>query len=179
MPDWLVTCLDAAVFAAAFVAIYEGARRLLREGLGRVAILLLVLGLLPSLYEGVASLRGAAQVAALAEAMPPLVGEPRGGWENAALTPAQRSAQSLEAARLNFRVDGRLGPVIDSAGRRVPFVPQPDDLRERESLVAGRKGAQDAAARFEERGLQLLAGAAMVLLVGGLVGLVQRPRRDP
>jgi hypothetical protein len=169
--------LEALVFAVASVAVYEGSRRLLSEGVGRMGLLLLVLGLVPPVFEGLSSLRLAGTVRVLSREMSSMnVGEPAGGWEKAPIPPEERTARSRRGAQIDYLLTGKPGTFVDAAGQRVPFVPGVQDLRDREGLVVGRKAAEDTGARFDERGTRLLAGACALMLCGAVVGFAQRRR---
>ena len=173
----LQTCLETALVAACGIAIFEGARRLAGVGFGRLAALMLAIGLLLPVFEGGASLRYAAGVQLLAHEMPAMnANEPPGGWEKAALTPQERTARSTNAAQLNFLLSGKLMPFIDANGQRVAFAPSQQDLLDHDGLVRGQKGAEDVASQFQDRGVRLLAGAAAFLVLGLLTGWVQRRR---
>jgi hypothetical protein len=174
---WIETCLEAALIAVAFIAVFEGARRLARDGFRRWPALALAIGLLVPVLEGSASLRYAANVQLLTREMPAMnAAEPAGGWEKAALTPEERTARSANAAQINFLLSGKLGEVLDANGNRVRFVPSQQDLQDREGLVRGQKGAEDASQQFQERGVRLLASCAAFLVFGGLFGFFQRRR---
>jgi len=181
MSDWIgliETCLEAALIAAAMIATYEGARRLTRDGFGRAPALMLAIGLLAPVVEGGASLRYSASVHLLAGEMPSMnAAEPAGGWEKAAMTPDERALRSSNAARINFLLSGRLVQFVDLAGKRSTFVPNQQDLQDRDSLVRGQRSTESASQHFQERGVQLLSSAAAFMVLGGLIGLFQRRRR--
>jgi len=180
MPDWtglIELCLEAALLALAFAALYEGARRLAALGFTRWTALLLAVGLAILAYEGWASLRLSRTLVLLSRQPAAMqAAEPPGGWERAPLSAAERSKASLNAAALNFRLTGKRGSVLDADGNRVPFQPSDQDLSDRDSLVHGQKGTEDAATQFFERGVRLLACAAALLAIGGAVGFTQRHR---
>lgn len=176
-PGWISTCIEALLLAAACVAIYEGARRLFLSGFMRLSALMLAVGLLVPVVEGGASLNYATGVQSLTREMPALsAAEPAGGWEKAPMTPQERTDRSTNAAQINFLLSGKLGSLIDATGHRVPFVPTPQALQERESLLRGQKGAEDTAEQFHDRGVRLLASATAFMLIGALVGRLQRRR---
>ena len=170
-------CFEAALFAFALIAVYEGARRIAAQGVARVAAALLVVGLAAPVYEGVTSLRYASYVHVQTQMLAhEHADEPPGGWEKAPLTAEQRSTLSRNAAQINFRVSGRLGEWIDADGKRVAFVPAKEDLDSRDGLVRGQKGAEDVGSQCAERGVQLLASAIAFLAIGAVVGAFQRRR---
>jgi hypothetical protein len=174
---WIETCLEAALIAAAFIAVFEGARRLSRDKFARVPALMLAIGLLVPVAEGSASLKYSANVRALTREMPSMNAvEPAGGWEKAPMTPEVRTARSTNAAQINYLLTGKRGQLIDASGQRVSFVPSDQDLQDREGLVRGQRGAEDASQQFLERGVRLLASATFYMLFGWLVGLFQRRR---
>jgi hypothetical protein len=172
---WLEIAVEQVVLAAAFVMTYEGARRLAGRGFARWPALMLAVGLLIPVLEASASLlvpdrvrRQAVEQASMRAAEPP------GGWEKAALSPADRTALSTNAAMINYLVLGRRGEVIDAAGHRVPFNPTQEQIQARESLVRDEKGAQDTGQQFFERGVRLFTDAAAAMLLGIGVGLGMR-----
>ena len=180
MPDWtglIELCLESALLALAFTGLYEGARRLVALGFMRWTALLLAVGLVIPAYEGWASLRLSRTLVLLARQPAAMqAAEPPGGWEKAALPAAERSKASLDAAALNFRLTGKRGSVLDADGKRSTFQPSDQDLSDRDSLVHGQKGTEDAATQFFDRGVRLLACTAAFLVIGCAVGLVQRRR---
>jgi len=182
MSDWIgliETCLEAALIALAMIATYEGARRLAHDGFGRAPALMLAIGLLVPVVEGGASLRYAASVHLLAREMPSMnAAEPAGGWEKAPMTPDERTLRSSNAAQINFLLSGKLVQFVDPSGKRTTFVPNQQDLQDRDGLVRGQRGAEDASQQFQERGVRLLSGAVAFMVLGGLIGFFQRRRRQ-
>jgi hypothetical protein len=180
MSDWmgsLELCLEALVFAAAAIAVYEGSRRLLQGGFGRLRLLLLVVGLVPLVGEGVMSLRFATAVHVMLGTEAAMQAkEPPGGWEKQSIPPEERTRKSLEGARINYALSGRPGTYVDASGQRVPFVPSAEELQRREDLVRARQSALDNGAQFDERGALLLAFACGLMLCGAVVGGLQRAR---
>lgn len=174
---WIEICLESALLALAFVAIYEGARRLVSQGPSRGIALMLAVALAAPVVGGWSSLRLSKTLLVLAHQPASMqAGEPPGGWEKAPLTAEERTRASTNAAALNFRLTGKRNPVIAPDGSRVPFQPADADLSDRDSLVHGQKGTEDASSQFLERGVRLLADAATLLLIGVAVGLFQRRR---
>ena len=174
---WIEICLESALLALSFAAVFEGARRLAAQGATRGVALLLAVALAVPVYEGWSSFRLSRTLTALARQPAAMqAAEPAGGWEKAALSPADRTAVSTNAAAINFLVTGRRGQVIAADGQRVRFQPSDDDLAGRDNLVKGQKGTEDAASQFLERGVRLMTNAAVFLLVGVLVGVFQRRR---
>lgn len=175
--SWIETCLESALLALCFAAVFEAARRLAAQGATRAVALLVALALAVPVYEGWSSLRLSRTLLALAQQPATMqAAEPAGGWEKAALAPADRTALSANAAAINFLVTGRVGQVIDADGKRVRFQPSDEDLAGRDKLVRDQKGIEERARQFVERGLRLMTSAAMFLLAGGLLGLFQRRR---
>ena len=178
--DWLEIIGEAVVFAVAFVVVYEGCRRLARTGISRGPALMVAVALIPPVWEASMSLRVMKSVRMLQSqefAAVALHGhEPDGGWEKAALSPEERTAQSTEAATINYLFQGRLVPFIDANGARVPFNPTQELIRNREQFVRDEKGAEDSGRGAYERGVKLFAYAAVFMLAGLLVGWRQRDR---
>jgi hypothetical protein len=174
---WIEVCLESALLALSFAAVFEGARRLVAQGPSRAVALVLAIAMAVPVYEGWASLRLSRTLTLLARQPAAMqASEPPGGWEKAAMSPTERTAVSTNAAALNFRLTGKRGQVIDADGNRVRFQPSDDDLAGRDSLVHGQKGTEDAASQFLERGVRLLASTAAFLLVGLGLGAWQRRR---
>ncbi len=179
---WLETLAETALLVGAFILIYDGSRRLVRDGLSRRPALLLAIALAIPVYEGSASLKVPARVRQQSLAQSAMrASEPPGGWEKAVMSPADRTALSTNAALINYLVLGKREQFIDAAGNRVPYVPTQEQMRNREQLVRDEKGAEDVGQQFFERGVRLFANAALFMLVGAVVGLRQRmtARRGP
>ena len=177
MSDWIASCLESALFALAFVAIFEGTRRLVAGDASRWVAVVLAVALLAPAYEGASSLRVSKQLQVLVRAPGAMqVSEPAGGWEKAVLSPADRTKASTTAAQLNFRVTGKRGDWIDADGKRVAFQPDDQDLADRDSLVRNQKGTEDLALQFADRAIRLFSSAATALLLGGLAGGLRRRR---
>jgi hypothetical protein len=174
---WIEIFLESALLSLSFAAVFEGVRRLVAQGPTRWVALMLAVALAVPVYEGWSSLRLSNTLSLLARQPATLQAtEPPGGWEKAAMSPTERTAVSTNAAALNFRLTGKRGQVIDADGNRVRFQPSDDDLAGRDSLVHGQKGTEDASAQFLERGVRLLASAAVFLLAGLTLGARQRRR---
>ncbi|MET0382131.1 MAG: hypothetical protein ABW032_01785 [Burkholderiaceae bacterium] len=175
---WIETILGTTVLAVAFIATYEGARRIARGGLSRWPSAMLALGLLLPVYEAGASLKIPARVRLQAvEQQAMRASEPPGGWEKAPMSAEQRTRLSANAAMINYMVSGLRQPFIDPDGRRVPYTPTPQESQAREALVRDQKGAEDTGAQFFERGVRLFVTALVSMLAGLAVGGLQRRRR--
>jgi hypothetical protein len=178
MSDWLIWLEDfsgAALLVGAFIVIYDASRRLLRDGMSRKPALMLAIALVIPVYEASASLQVPARVRLQSQEQAAMrAAEPPGGWEKAVMSPEDRTALSTNAAMINYLVLGRREQFIDAAGKRVPFIPTQDQMRNREQLVRDEKGAEDVGQQFFERGVRLFSNAALFLLVGIVVGWRQR-----
>ena len=174
---WIEILLETALLAVAFVAVYDGSRRIALNGLTRWAALMLAVGLLLPVYEGGVSLSVPGRVRQqVAEQLAMRAPEPPGGWEKLPGSPEQRTTLSLNAATINYMVTGRPGQFLDAAGNRVAFAPTLQQLLTREELVRDQKGAEDTGNQFFERGIRLFATAFVTMIVGLAVGVVQRRR---
>ncbi len=174
---WIELLLETALLAIAFIAVYEGARRLALNGLTRWASLMLAAGLVLPVYEGGVSLTVPARVRQqVADQSAMRAPEPPGGWEKMPGTPEQRTALSSNAAAINYFVTGTPGPFIDASGNRVVLVPTAQQIQTREAIVRDQKGAEDTGDQFFERGVRLFTTAAVSMLLGLMVGFVQRRR---
>ncbi len=175
---WLETMLEAALMAIAFIAIYEGARRLVAQGLTRWPAFVLAIALVVPVYEASASLKMPGRVRQQKiEQASMRAAEPPGGWEKAPMSPADRTALSANAAMINFMVSGTRQQFIDAAGNRVAFNPTQEQQRLREGLVRDEKGAEDNGQQLFAHGVRLFTSATVFMLGGLVVGLFQRRRR--
>ncbi len=102
--------------------------------------------------------------------------EPAGGWEKAALSPADRTAVSTAVAAMNYKYLGRRTEFVDDKGRRVTFDPTPRQTLEREQVLRDEKGAEDSAEAAYERGVRLFLAIAGFLAAGAIAGTRQRGR---
>lgn len=175
---WLELVAEEAVLVVAFLAVFDGCRRLARDRFARRAALMVALGLLLPVADAALSMRlvksvqrlQAEKIAAVA-----LHGrEPAGGWEAAASSPEARSALSEQAATVAYLFQGQRIEVLDPAGARVRFVPAPDQERAREQFVRDEKGAEDTARSGFEHGMRLFIATVVFMLAGVVVGWRQR-----
>jgi hypothetical protein len=177
---WLELVAEEALLVLAFLAVFDGCRRLVRDGFARRAALMVALGLLLPVADAALSLRLVKSVQQLqAEKMAAVAlhgREPAGGWEAAASSPEARSALSEQAATVAWLFQGQRIEVLDPAGTRVRFAPAPDQERAREQFVRDEKGAEDSARSGFEHGVRLFIEAAAFMLAGVVVGWRQRRR---
>ena len=177
---WLEIVAEEALLVVAMLLVFEGCRRLVRDGFARVPALMVAIALILPVLEASQSLRLVKSVNLLQaqkQAALNLHGrEPAGGWEKAPLTAEERTAQSVQAAVMNFVFEGRRQDVIDSHGARVAFVPWPDIDRSRQAFLLDEKGAADSARAAWERGARLFITTTGFLLAGLVVGWRQRAR---
>lgn len=177
---WLEVLVEAVLLVIAFIVIYEGCRRLARNGMSRGPALMVAVALILPVWEASLSLHVMKSVRLLQAqefaAVSMHGSEPAGGWEKAPLSPEARTAQSTEAATINYLFQGRLAQVVDAHGNRVAFNPPQDLIRNREQFVRDEKGAEDSGRAAYERGIRLFANAAVFMLAGLLVGWRQRGR---
>ena len=177
---WLEVLGEAVLLVGAFVLVYEGCRRLVRNGVSRGPALMVAVALILPVWEASMSLRVMKTVHLLQAQEFTAVAlhgrEPDGGWEKAPLSPEARTAQSTEAATINYLFQGRLVEYIDAHGNRALFNPTQELLRNREQFVRDEKGAEDSGRAAFERGVRLFANAALFMLAGLVVGWRQRGR---
>ena len=177
---WLELVAEEALLVVAFLVVFEGCRRLAREGFSQRASLMVALGLVLPVADAGMSFRlikSVQQLQAEKVAAVALHGsEPAGGWEKAASSPEARSMLSQQAATVAYMFQGTRIPVLDANGARTGFVPQPDQERAREQFVRDEKGAEDTARAGYEHGLRLFISAAAFMLAGLVVGWRQRRR---
>lgn len=177
---WLELVAEQLLLAVALLVVFDGCRRLLRDGMSRRAVLMVAIGLvLPvgDAWLGMGVVKSVRALQADKMAAVALHGrEPAGGWEKAASSPEARTAASIEAARIAYLFQGSRADVIDASGARVPFVPAADETRAREQFVRDEKGAETSAQASWERGMRLLVEAAAFMLAGVAAGWRQRAR---
>jgi hypothetical protein len=177
---WLELVAEEALLVVAFLVIFAGCRRLVRQGFSRRPALMVAIALILPVWEASLSMKLIRSVQLLqAEKMAALNlhgREPAGGWEKAALTPEARAAMSAEVATVNYVFSGSRSDVIDASGARVPFVPTLEQARAREQFVRDEKGAEASAQSAFERGVRLFIGTAGFMLAGLVVGWRQRAR---
>ncbi len=177
---WLELVAEEALVAVAFLVVFEGCRRLVRDGFSRRAALMVAIGLILPVADAWQSVRVIQQVGALRAdklAAVALHGrEPAGGWEKAASSPEARSALSLQAATVAYMFEGVRTDVLDAQGTRVPFAPSADQERGREQFVRDEKGAEVSARSSFDHGIRLFVAAVIFMLVGLIVGWRQRGR---
>jgi hypothetical protein len=177
---WFELVAEQVLLAVALLVVFEGCRRLVRDGMSRRASLMVAIGLVLPVADAWLSLGVVKSVRALqADKMAAVAlhgREPVGGWEKAASSPEARTAASTEAARIAYLFQGTRADVIDAGGARVPFVPAADEARAREQFVRDEKGAESSALASWDRGMRLLVEAAAFMLAGFAVGWRQRGR---
>jgi hypothetical protein len=177
---WLELVVEEALLVVAFLVIFDGCRRLVRDGFSRRPALMVAIALILPVWEASMSLRVIQSVQRLQVAKLAAVNQrgraPDGGWEKAPLTPEARATMSAEAATVAYVFQGQRPDVIDATGARVPFVPTLEQGRAREQFVRDEKGAEASAQSAFERGVRLFIGTAGFLLAGLVVGWRQRAR---
>src|ERR1700744_6177721 len=177
---WLELVAEEALVAVAFLVVFDGCRRLVRDGFPRPAARMVAIGLILPVADAWQSVRVIQQVGALRAdklAAVALHGrEPAGGWEKAASSPEARSALSLQAATVAYMFEGAHTGVLDAQGARVPFAPSADQERAREQFVRDEKGAEMSARSSFDHGIRLFVAAVIFMLVGLIVGWRQRGR---
>lgn len=183
MTDWLgwtELVVEELLLVAAFLVTFDGVRRLVRNGMARGPALAVAVALLLPVWEATTSLNLIRQVRLLqGQKMAALTmngREPAGGWEKAALSPADRTAVSTAVAAMNYKYLGQRGVFIDDQGRRVVFDPTPQQTLDREQVLRDEKGAEDSARAAYERGVRLFLGTIGFLVAGMVVGWRQRAR---
>jgi hypothetical protein len=177
---WLELVGEEAVLAVALLMVFEGCRRLARQGMSSRSALMVAIGLILPVADAGLNVRVIGSVRALQADKMAALGlhgrEPAGGWEKAASTPEARSALSLQAATVAYMFDGEHIAVLDPNGARVPFVAAPDQERAREQFVRDEKAAEVSAQAAWDRGMRLFVAAAAFMIAGLAVGLRQRAR---
>ena len=178
---WLELVAEEALLVVALLLVYEGCRRLMRDGVSRWPALMVAIALILPVFEASQSLkliRSVDLLQAQKQAALNLHGsEPAGGWEKSPLPPEDRTKASVQVAVMNFVFLGRRVDVIDQHGTRVKFQPWPDLDHSREQFLLDEKGAADSARSAYERGARLFIGTTGFLLAGLLVGWRQRARK--
>lgn len=177
---WLELLAEEALLGVALLVVFEGCRRLARDGMSRTPALMVAIALIPLVWEASLSLNLMKTVHLLQaekQAAVSLHGrEPVGGWEKAPLSPEERTALSTEVATIDYLFQGRRVDLIDTHGNRVLFDPTQEQGRHREQFVRDEKGAEDAARAAFERGVRLFIGAAVFMVAGLAIGWRQRRR---
>ena len=177
---WLALAAEEVLLVVAFLLVFEGCRRLARDGFSRFAALMVAIALILPVFEASMSLRLIRSVALLQaqkQAALNLHGrEPAGGWEKSPLSPEDRTAESVQVAVMNYVFDGRRVDVVDAHGARIPFTPWPELDQKRARFLLDEKGAEDSARAAWERGARLFIATAGFLLAGLVVGWRQRVR---
>ena len=177
---WLELVAEEALVAVAFLVVFDGCRRLVRDGFSRRAALMVAIGLILPVADAWQSVRVIQQVGALrADKLAAIAlhgREPAGGWEKAASSPEARSTLSLQAATVAYMFEGVRTEVLDAQGTRVPFAPSADQERAREQFVRDEKGAEVSARSSFDHGIRLFVAAVIFMLVGLIVGWRQRGR---
>src|ERR1700749_3739167 len=102
---WLELIAEQALLVAALLVVFEGCRRLVRDGMTRRAALMVAIGLIPPVADAWLNLNVMHSVRALQADKVAAVAlhgrEPAGGWEKAASSPEQRTALSYQAATVD------------------------------------------------------------------------------
>ena len=177
---WLELVVEEVLLVVALLVVFDGFRRLVRNGFSRGPAILVAVALVLPVWEASQSLRLIRSVHLLqAEKMAAVDQhgrEPAGGWDKAPLAPEARMRMSYEAATINYMFLGSRLDVIDMNGGHVLFVPTIDQGRAREQFLRDEKGAEASAQSAYERGVRLFVGTAGFLLAGLVVGWRQRPR---
>jgi hypothetical protein len=177
---WLELVLEEALLVLALLIVFDGCKRMARDGISRTPALMVAVGLILPVWEASASLHLINNVQRLqAEKQAALYTygrEPAGGWEKATMSPEDRMAMSNAVATINYKFMGRQLDVIDAQGNRVPLALTPALVAEREQIVRDEKGAEDSGESAFDRGVHLFISTAGFMLAGFAVGWRQRKR---
>ena len=177
---WIELVAEQAIVAVALLVVFEGCRQLARDGMSRTPALMVALGLVLPVGDAWVNMSVVKQIRALqADKMAAIAvhgREPAEGWEKAASSPEARTLASTEAARIAYLFEGGRADVVDAAGARVTFMPSADEMRAREQFVRNEKGAESSALSSWDRGIRLLAEAAVFMLAGFVIGWRARRR---
>ncbi|HEY8976725.1 MAG TPA: hypothetical protein VIN75_21095 [Burkholderiaceae bacterium] len=177
---WLELVAEEALVGIALLVVFAGCRRLARDGMSRTPALMVALGLVLPVGDAWLNMSVIKQVRTLQVEKMAQIGlhgrEPAGGWEKAASSPEARTLASTEAARIAYLFQGDHADVVQASGTRTPFQPSADEMRAREQFVRSEKGAESAALSSWDRGIRLLAEAAVFMLAGLAVGWRGRRR---
>jgi hypothetical protein len=177
---WPAIVAEQALLAIALLVVFDGCRRLARDGIARLPLLMLVIGLAVPVGDAWLNMDLIKQVRDIqARKMLALAvhgREPAGGWEKAASSPEARTLASTQAAVVAYKFEGEFIDIVDAAGTRMPYRPSTDEMREREGLVRNEKGAESAAVAALDRGIRLLVEAAVFMLAGFALGWRARRR---
>ena len=177
---WPAIVAEQALVAVALLVVFDACRRLARDRIARVPLLMLVIGLAVPVGDAWLNMDLVKQVRDIQARKMLVVAvkgrEPAGGWEKAASSPEGRTLASTEAAVVAYKFAGELNEIVDAAGTRMPYRPTTDEMRERESLVRNEKGAESAALAALDHGIGLLVQGAMFMLAGFALGWHARRR---
>ncbi len=183
MSDWMgwtELVVEELLLVVAFLVVFDGCRRLVREGFARGPALAVAIALVLPVWEGTASLNLIRSVRLMQTqklAMLYVNGrEPAGGWEKTNLSPADRAAVSAAVATMNYKYLGKRTELLDEQGHRMVFNPTQEQTQAREQILRDEKGAEDGAEAAYERGVRLFLESAGFIVAGLLVGLRQRRR---
>ena len=173
---WLELVVEEALLVVALLAVFDGARRLVRDGFARRPALVVAIALVLPVWEASQSLNVIKSVRLLQGEKLAAVNaqgrEPAGGWEKAPLPPEARTRASTDVATINYILLGNRLDIIDASGARVAFVPTLAQGRAREQFVRDEKGAEATAQSAFERGVRLFISTAGFMLAGLVAGAV-------
>lgn len=177
---WPAIVAEQALVGIALLVVFDGCRRLARDGITRVPLLMLAIGLVVPVGDAWLNMDLIKQVRDIQARKMLVVAvkgrEPAGGWEKAASSPEGRTLASTEAAVVAYKFNGEFNDIVDAAGTRMPYRPTTNEMRERESLVRDEKGAESAASAALDHGVRLLVQAALFMLAGFALGWRARRR---
>ena len=164
--DWLSFIVDAIGGGAAFICLFEGARRLAMRGQAagarRSGAIMASLGAAYCVLYGAWHLFQHGETRAYADALysQPYRAELPDRW-GLHLPPDRREAGSAALARAAFVESGTLRSYFDTWGKRRPYAPTQADIRRRDHVVANQ-------ARLEASMRASLATGLLWLIWGGL-----------
>jgi len=177
---WAELVAEQLLLVVALLVVFEGCRRLVRNGFSRGPALAVAVALVLPVWDGSNNLKVIREVQLLqAKKLAALyvnAREPAGGWEKSTLSPSDRTAASTLVAVMNYKFLGKRTELLDEQGHRVLFDPTPQQTQDREQVMRDEKGAEDAAEAAYERGIRLFIEIAGFIVAGLLTGLRQRAR---
>ena len=177
MGDWLPFIVDAIGGGAAFICLFEGARRLATRppppGSRRGSLTMALLGAAYCVLYGAWHLHQHRETRDYADALyrHPYQAELPERW-GLHLPPDRREAGSAALARAAYIESGTLRTYFDTWGKRRPYAPTQADTRRRDQVVAHQTRLQESMRASLATGLLWLIWGALALGFG--IGLARQ-----
>jgi hypothetical protein len=174
--NWIDFAFYAVAGAVAFLCLFEATRRIGAYGMHRTAVLMFALSSAACAFAGgfayqkYSTLNGvvlASQRPPIAKTVPAALGR--------MVSPEKKEHIGQMMARQTFKERGALGSYVDRNGETKTFVPAPEDLKDRERVIAYYSQTEFAARSSLAEAMLWVIGAIVAVFLGIVMSFAKPP----